>query len=135
MECRSSWYAASTSSSAEQSTDRCGQLPHVHLLSSFRYPVSASLPLENAAEYLLQAPKIVKELMAMSWTYIQNPPPDGTVMLAWQPSSQLQSRFASDGYVWADPESTYTFETRGYVSSQAHALPDWDWKLIEGADL
>lgn len=51
----------------------------------------------------------------MSWAYLQCPP-DGAVFLSWQPLAQRGLRFASDGYVWADAESTYNYDVRGYVS-------------------
>ena len=51
--------------------------------------------------------------------YFQVPPQDGTVLLTWQPPV-MQSRFASDGYIWADPEATYTIEIKGYVSEHLH---------------
>ena len=90
------------------------KLPHVHLLSSYPYPVLASLSVEHALDYLLQAPRVVRDLAPVSWTYL-HPPGDGTILLAWQPPTH-QSRFSSDGYVWLDPESTFTHDVRGYVS-------------------
>ena len=42
-------------------------------------------------------------------------PPDGSVMLTWQPLNYLGTNFASDGYVWADVEQAFSFEARGYV--------------------
>ncbi|KAF2834821.1 DUF1750-domain-containing protein [Patellaria atrata CBS 101060] len=51
----------------------------------------------------------------MSWTYLTTPLPDGTMILTWQPHNQRQTRFASDGIVWADPEVTYHHEVRGYT--------------------
>jgi Fungal domain of unknown function (DUF1750). len=74
------------------------------------------LPTETAVDYLLSAPKIVRELQPMHWTFLDGPP-DGTVMLAWQPLSHLGTNFASDGYVWADAEQAFTFEAKGYVRS------------------
>lgn len=74
---------------------------------------------DTLLEYLTQAPKIVREVAPVSWTYLQAPPADGTVFLAWQPESQRGTRFASDGYVWADPEANYTFERHGYVGVSA----------------
>jgi hypothetical protein len=50
----------------------------------------------------------------MHWTFLEAPP-DGTVMLTWQPLAHLGNNFASDGYVWADAEQAFTFEARGYV--------------------
>ncbi|KAM5466618.1 hypothetical protein MauCBS54593_005875 [Microsporum audouinii] len=89
-------------------------LPHMHLVSSYRYPSTAAFSHETALEYLLLAPKIVRELQPMHWTYIDGPP-DGTVMLTWQPLNHLGTNFASDGYVWADVEQAYTAEVRGYI--------------------
>lgn len=51
----------------------------------------------------------------MHWMFLDGPP-DGTVMLAWQPLNHLGTNFASDGFVWADVEQVYTTEVRGYVS-------------------
>jgi Fungal domain of unknown function (DUF1750) len=52
----------------------------------------------------------------MAWQFIYKPPDDGTVFLAWQPPA-LRGAFASDGYIWAEPEATYHFESRGFVST------------------
>ena len=49
----------------------------------------------------------------MSWMYMDCPP-DGEVMLLWQPS-QLRIQAASDGFIWADAESAFSSEMRGYV--------------------
>ena len=76
------------------------------------------LGLDTTVEYLLQAPKITREVSSMVWTFL-NAPPDGTVMLVWQPPS-LQTRFASDGYVWGDVEKKYVQEYRGYVRTMIH---------------
>lgn len=70
-------------------------------------------------EFLLQAPKVVKDMAPMAWQYFQNPPSDGTLFLEWQPVNQRSNAYASDGYIWADPESSFTYESqRGYVSFQ-----------------
>ncbi|KAK7552651.1 hypothetical protein IWX49DRAFT_122334 [Phyllosticta citricarpa] len=91
-------------------------LPHVHLVSSYRYPTLATLSVEQAVEYLLNGPRIVKDGAPVSWQYFQAPPGDGTVFLEWQPTNQRGSMYASDGYMWADPEQTYTFDSqRGYT--------------------
>ena len=57
----------------------------------------------------------------MVWQYISAGPNDGTVLLAWQPPA-LGPRFASDGYIWADPEQSYHFETRGLVRKRGVTL-------------
>ena len=52
----------------------------------------------------------------MTWTYLQGPA-DGTVFMEWLPAGgQIQSRFSSDGFVWADAETTFTMDMKGYVS-------------------
>ncbi|BDD61085.1 hypothetical protein MAP00_006159 [Monascus purpureus] len=89
-------------------------LPHMHLVSRYRYPLMHMLPTDTVVEYLLSAPKVVRELQPMHWTFIDGPP-DGTVMLTWQPLNHLGTNFASDGYVWADVEQSFTFEARGYT--------------------
>ncbi|KAL2358571.1 hypothetical protein BJ546DRAFT_946096 [Cryomyces antarcticus] len=86
----------------------------MHLISSFKYPLLPSINLDQVVEYLLHAPKIVKELAPMSWQYM-HAPQDGTVLLAWQASGAMEGRFASDGYVWADPEATFAQSIRGYT--------------------
>lgn len=90
------------------------QLPHIHLVSTYRYPILTQVSLETVVEYLLQAPKITRELAAMSWMFL-NAPADGSVMLVWQPLNQLGTQFASDGYVWADVEQAFSSEAKGYV--------------------
>ena len=72
------------------------------------------LPTDTVVEYLLSAPKVTRELQPMHWTFIDGPP-DGSVMLTWQPLNYLGTNFASDGYVWADVEQAFSFEARGYV--------------------
>jgi hypothetical protein len=43
-------------------------------------------------------------------------------MLVWQPP-QMGTSAASDGYVWADPETAFRSEARGYVSDPNNPLP------------
>ena len=89
------------------------QLRHVHLVSSNPYPKLPQANLDVAFEYLIQAPRITREVAPMSWMYLDCPL-DGDVLLVWQPS-QLRTQAASDGYVWADAESAFSSEMRGYV--------------------
>lgn len=86
----------------------------MHLISSFRYPVQSHLGPEDALNALLQAPRIVNEMSPMAWTYFNQAPSDGQLFLAWQPP-RMQSRFATDGYIWADQESQFHQEIKGYV--------------------
>ncbi|OJD22075.1 hypothetical protein ACJ73_06587 [Blastomyces percursus] len=88
-------------------------LPHMHLVSNYRYPVMNNLSTDTAVEYLISAPKVVRELQTVHWMFLDGPP-DGTVMLVWQPLNNLGTTFASDGYVWADAEMLYNTEMRGY---------------------
>ncbi|WEW58073.1 hypothetical protein PRK78_003540 [Emydomyces testavorans] len=89
-------------------------LPHMHLVSSYRYPSMASLTIETAVEYLLSAPKVVRELQPVHWMFL-DAPPDGAIMLVWQPLNHLGTNFASDGYIWGDAEQVFTTESRGYT--------------------
>lgn len=89
---------------------------------------------ETAVEYLVSAPKVVRELQPMHWMFIDGPP-DGTVMLVWQPLNQLGTMFASDGYIWADAEQVYTTEVRGYVSRYGPANIFFAYYKMAIADL
>ncbi|KAJ6122379.1 hypothetical protein N7512_004844 [Penicillium capsulatum] len=71
------------------------------------------MPTETAVEYLASAPRVCQS-QPMHWTMLDGPA-DGTVILTWQPMAQLGNNFASDGYVWADVEQAFTFESRGYT--------------------
>ncbi|KAF2195259.1 DUF1750-domain-containing protein [Zopfia rhizophila CBS 207.26] len=88
-------------------------LPHVHLVSSYRFPTLPNLQPAQALEYLIKGPQIVNDTSPVAWTYFAAPPADGSVLMTWQPPL-LQTRFASDGMVWADPEVGYTLDIRGY---------------------
>ncbi|KAK4548858.1 hypothetical protein LTR36_008631 [Oleoguttula mirabilis] len=95
---------------------------HVHLISGHRFPLIASLSLDQAFRYLIDAPQIVKALAPMSWTYVQAPQ-DGTLWLEWLTSEKNEGRFPSDGYVWGDTEQTYRQEFGGYtVEFMVHTL-------------
>ena len=77
-------------------------------------PHLPSISVESALRFLVDAPTVFKALAPVSWAYVQ-PPPDGTVWLEWIPQHHGEYRFASDGYVWGDPEQTYRQEYGGYV--------------------
>lgn len=70
--------------------------------------------IEDIVEKLLTAPKIVREVAAMTWQVL-NAPPDGTMLLVWQPQA-LGSHFATDGYVWAGQEHYSSQPVGSYVS-------------------
>ncbi|KAL9113606.1 MAG: hypothetical protein Q9227_002344 [Pyrenula ochraceoflavens] len=95
-------------------------LPHVHLMSQYRYPVINSPSLETIVNYLIEAPKIVN-LQPVVWSFL-DAPGDGTLMLVWQPLSYLSTNFASDGYIWGDVEHAFSSELKGYVSGTPQQL-------------
>jgi len=70
---------------------------------------------EALVNYLLEAPKIMRDMAPVQWQFL-DAPPDGTLFLTWQPSDYMQATFASDGYVW-DVEQPFNSEIRGYVSA------------------
>ncbi|KAK3984131.1 SWI/SNF and RSC complexes subunit ssr4 [Cladorrhinum sp. PSN332] len=78
-------------------------LPHVHLVSTYRYPSMHRVELQDVTKWLMQAPKIARDTAPFFWTYLETPI-DGTVHLTWQPTGRRNVEFASDGYVWASPE-------------------------------
>lgn len=89
-------------------------LSHLHLVSKYRYPSLNHISLETVVSYLCEAPKIVHDSQPMVWQFLEAPP-DGTVLLTWQPLEHLGTNFASDGYVWADVEHAFSSEQNGYV--------------------
>jgi hypothetical protein len=90
-------------------------LPHLHLVSKYRYPITSNPAVDTIVNYLLEAQKIVRDLQPMQWQFIDTPP-DGTLILEWQPLEYLGTTYASDGFIWADVEHVYKSEVRGYVS-------------------
>lgn len=99
-----------------------GLLSHVHLVSQYQFPFHGSpLALDTALEHLLQAPRIVRELSPVAWQFL-TPLKDGTLLLMWQPSSHLQNTYATDGYIWADPERQFLQDCKGYVSCESILL-------------
>ncbi|KIW29958.1 uncharacterized protein PV07_05742 [Cladophialophora immunda] len=89
-------------------------LPHLHLVSKYRYPITSNPAVDTIVGYLLEAPKIVRDLQPMQWQFIDTPP-DGTLILEWQPLEYLGTSYASDGFIWADVEHVYKSEVRGYT--------------------
>lgn len=87
------------------------QLPHIHLLSTYRFPLFPSLHPDKVAEWLLGAPKITRDQAPFHWTYLDRPA-DGTILLVWQ-SMALGHEFPSDGYVWAPQETAFQLEVNG----------------------
>ncbi|KAK5990934.1 SWI/SNF and RSC complexes subunit ssr4-like protein [Cladobotryum mycophilum] len=81
-------------------------MPHVHLISSFRYPAIPRLDFNEVAKWLMNAPQIARDRAPFFWTYLDKPA-DGTILLTWQPLQRLGTNFATDGFVWAPPEQIY----------------------------
>jgi len=91
------------------------QLQHMHLVSKHRYPTVSNLSLETIVGYLMEAPKIMRDLQPVQWQFLDPPPHEGRLMLVWQPLEHVGTTFASDGYVWGDTEQAFKSEVRGYV--------------------
>ncbi|KAF4998803.1 hypothetical protein FGRMN_2858 [Fusarium graminum] len=108
-------------------------LPHVHLVSSFRYPAMPRLDLNEVAKWLMSAPQVARDRAPFFWTYLDKPA-DGTILLTWQPLQRLGTNFATDGYVWAPPEQVYKhdlgnglmleiyYQKAGYFPGEQYAL-------------
>lgn len=86
--------------------DLISQMPHVHLVSSFRYPSVSHINLQDAAKWLMQAPHVARDKAPFFWTYLDKPA-DGTILMTWQPLQRLGTNFATDGFVWAPPEQVF----------------------------
>ncbi|KAM5356081.1 hypothetical protein ACJ41O_002727 [Fusarium nematophilum] len=108
-------------------------MPHVHLISSFRYPVMPRLDLNEVAKWLMSAPQVARDRAPFFWTYLDKPT-DGTILLTWQPLQRLGTNFATDGFVWAPPEQVYKhdlgnglmleiyYQKAGYIPGEQYAL-------------
>ncbi|KAH8910754.1 DUF1750-domain-containing protein [Coniochaeta sp. PMI_546] len=81
-------------------------LPHIHLVSTYRYPVMPRVDTNEVTKWLTGAPKIARDVAPFYWTYL-DAPADGTIFLTWQPLSRRGVEFASDGYIWPQNEVTF----------------------------
>ena len=90
------------------------QLPHVHLVSKYRYPISHRISIETIIEHLIAAPRITRDVAPMHWMFL-DAPQDGSMLLVWQPLQKLGNTAASDGYHWIDAEQAFSTEMKGYV--------------------
>ncbi|KAI9843839.1 MAG: hypothetical protein M1837_006100 [Sclerophora amabilis] len=88
-------------------------LPHIHLLSNFKFPIQSHMSVDTIVDYLLQAPNITRHSAPMNWTFL-DAPTDGAILLVWQPG-QLGTQFASDGYLWGDPESAFSLNAKDCI--------------------
>lgn len=97
-------------------------MPHVHLVSSFRYPSMPGLDLKDVAKFLMNAPLIARDKAPFFWTYLDRPA-DGTTLMTWQPLGRLSTNFATDGFVWAPPEQIYKHDLgNGLVRTHSFAF-------------
>ena len=60
---------------------------------------------QEVTKWLTNAPKIARDVAPFYWTYL-DAPSDGTILLVWQPLSRRGVEFASDGYIWPQPEGS-----------------------------
>ncbi|KAI0195987.1 hypothetical protein EV127DRAFT_450638 [Xylaria flabelliformis] len=84
-------------------------LPHVHLVSAYRYTSKAHVQPGEVTSLLMQAPKIARDSAAFYWTYIDKPE-NGQIFLTWQPLQLMGTHFASDGFIWPPHEAYFTQE-------------------------
>ncbi|KAL9124199.1 MAG: hypothetical protein Q9217_006447, partial [Psora testacea] len=89
-------------------------LRHIHLVCNHKYAVMPTPSIEVMVKHLQEAPKVTRDISTMTWMALLEPPRDGTLMLVWQPP-QMQTHFASDGYLWADPERAFSQQMRGFT--------------------
>ncbi|KAI0125790.1 hypothetical protein BJ170DRAFT_447939 [Xylariales sp. AK1849] len=82
-------------------------LPHVHLISTFRYTQKARVEIPEVTQWLMNAPQIARDKAPFFWTYLDRPE-NGNVMLTWQPLHLMATNFASDGYIWPPAEQYFT---------------------------
>ncbi|KAI1306943.1 hypothetical protein F5Y03DRAFT_132771 [Xylaria venustula] len=84
-------------------------LPHMHLLSTYRYTYKAYVQPNEVTSWLMQAPKIARDTAAFCWTYIDKPE-NGQIYLTWQPLQLMGTHFSSDGFIWPPQEAYYPHE-------------------------
>ncbi|CAJ2513867.1 Uu.00g019860.m01.CDS01 [Anthostomella pinea] len=84
-------------------------LPHVHLMSTYRYTFKAQVQPQEVTAWLMQAPKIARDTAPFFWTYVDRPE-HGHISLNWQPLQLMGTNYASDGFIWPAQESYYQQE-------------------------
>lgn len=102
---------------------RSPQLPHIHLVSTHRYPVMARVGTDELKKWLQNAQKIARDVAPFYWTYLETPP-DGQIYLTWQPMNRLGDHFASDGYIWPYPDQVMRQDAGGGAVCLTSALAD-----------
>ncbi|KAH7326467.1 hypothetical protein B0I35DRAFT_405706 [Stachybotrys elegans] len=108
-------------------------MPHVHLISSTRYPVMPQPNVNEIAKWLMAAPQVARDRAPFFWTYLDKPA-DGSIFLTWQPLGRLGTAFATDGFVWGPQEHLYKhdlgnglmleiyYQKSGYIQGEQFAL-------------
>ncbi|EGX90650.1 hypothetical protein CCM_07070 [Cordyceps militaris CM01] len=96
-------------------------IPHIHLMSSFRYPASPRLDINEVAKWLMAAPQIARDKAPFFWGYLDKPA-DGTTLLTWQSLQRLGTNFATDGFVWSPPEEIYKHDLRNGAIMEIYFL-------------
>ncbi|KAI1003949.1 hypothetical protein K3495_g4260 [Podosphaera aphanis] len=86
-------------------------LPHIHLVSTYRFPQLPRIHPEKVSEWLQAAPKIARDQAPFYWTYLDRPQ-DMTIFLVWQ-SMALGHEFPSDGYIWTPQEIAFQIQIEG----------------------
>lgn len=98
------------------------QLPHIHLISAYNYPLVPRFGISEVTEWLLNSPRIAREGAPFFWTFL-DAPQNGSVILTWQPLQRMGTEFASDGYIWPRGETYYQHEIRdGLILEVFHQL-------------
>ncbi|KAI1170538.1 hypothetical protein F4777DRAFT_568719 [Nemania sp. FL0916] len=94
-------------------------LPHVHLLSTYRYTYKPQVAPAEVTGWLMQAPKIARDTAPFYWTYVDKPE-NGHIFLTWQPLELMGIQFASDGYIWPAQEMYYLHELGNGITLEMH---------------
>lgn len=76
---------------------------------------------QEVTKWLTNAPKIARDVAPFYWTYL-DAPADGTILLVWQPLSRRGVEFASDGYIWPQPEACLRHDLGNGLVSLTAAL-------------
>ncbi|KAI2635132.1 hypothetical protein GGS21DRAFT_490347 [Xylaria nigripes] len=84
-------------------------LPHVHLISTYRYTLKAQVQPSEVTGWLMQAPKIARDTAPFFWTYLDKPE-NGQIFLTWQPLQLRGTVFSSDGFIWPPKEAYFAQE-------------------------
>ncbi|KAI1826424.1 hypothetical protein F4861DRAFT_497188 [Xylaria intraflava] len=84
-------------------------LPHVHLISTYRYTNKIQVHPPEITGLLMQAPKIARDTAPFYWTYFDRFE-IGSIFLTWQPLQLRGTNFSTDGYIWPPQEAYFAQE-------------------------